>query len=134
MILLPNELFYSLYHSIMRNRAAYLIHRTGGSGNGLLKCIVGRMQGSYLEHWTKLHVWGIEQTIIYYNLCGRTVGMLGCQAEVPGPIPGPGEMIVWSTFSSLVSLSVIFGCLCVCPWHPRYSVSVVRGSECVRHL
>lgn len=60
------------------------------------------------------------------NSClhGRTLTMPDCHAVVPDSIPGAREGLKPSVIS-LVSLGVIFGCQCVCLWHPGFRVSLV---------
>ncbi|XP_026318655.1 uncharacterized protein LOC113229316 [Hyposmocoma kahamanoa] len=43
------------FAAIIRKRIASLKRRISGSGSGLLSIIAGRVEGSFLEHWIKIH-------------------------------------------------------------------------------
>lgn len=55
------------FSAIMRKRTASLLRRIRGSANGILRVIGDRLDGVFLEYWTRMHTYGSDTAGKYMN-------------------------------------------------------------------
>nr|XP_049697164.1 uncharacterized protein LOC126054697 [Helicoverpa armigera] len=55
------------FSAIMRKRTASLLRRIRGSANGILRVIGERLDGVFLEYWTRMHTYGSDAAGKYMN-------------------------------------------------------------------